>query len=95
MNISTATQLGAAIRDRRKRLGLTQQELAARVGATRRWLVEVERGHPRAELGLVLKTLAALGLRVALEPERAPASTHIPEPPDIDDIVRRSRRRLP
>ncbi|GAA1705994.1 hypothetical protein GCM10009745_62300 [Kribbella yunnanensis] len=62
MEIRSARNLGAAVRDARRRQGLTQQELARRAGVSREWLVRLEKGHARLELQLVLNTLAAVGL---------------------------------
>ena len=53
MLIRTPADLGAVIRDHRKRLGLGQAELAEKIGVSRQWVVGIERGHSRAELGLV------------------------------------------
>jgi HTH-type transcriptional regulator/antitoxin HipB len=63
--IRTPRDLGALIRDRRRTLGLDQRTLADQVGVSRQWIIEVERGKPRAEVGLVLRTLEALGVRLA------------------------------
>jgi y4mF family transcriptional regulator len=63
MLIRTPTELGAIIRDKRKRLGLDQSTLANRIGVSRQWVIEIEHGHPRAELGLVLRALDALDIR--------------------------------
>ncbi|MGE5282710.1 MAG: helix-turn-helix domain-containing protein [Chloroflexota bacterium] len=60
--IQTPDQLGQAVRDRRKSLQLTQEELAAVASVTPRLLGEVERGKPTAQLDGVLRILAALGL---------------------------------
>lgn len=60
--IQTPDQLGRAVRDRRKALQLTQEELAAVASVTPRLLGEVERGKPTAQLDGVLRILAALGL---------------------------------
>ena len=62
MFIRTPADLGAAIRDRRKSLGLSQSELAKRVGVGRQWLVAVEHGKPGAELALVLRVLDAINM---------------------------------
>jgi y4mF family transcriptional regulator len=64
MRIRTPTDLGAVLRDRRKELKLDQATLAQRIGVSRQWLVGVERGRARAELGLVLRALDAVGLSV-------------------------------
>ncbi|GEP59010.1 helix-turn-helix transcriptional regulator [Reyranella soli] len=64
MLIRTPADLGAVIRDRRRQLKLDQAAFAKRIGVSRQWVIEFERGHPRAELGLVLRALGALNIRV-------------------------------
>ncbi|GLR91632.1 helix-turn-helix domain-containing protein [Bradyrhizobium iriomotense] len=64
MLIRTSADLGVVIRDRRKRLKLEQSTLAKRIGVSRQWLIDVEHGHPRAELALVLRALDALGIHL-------------------------------
>jgi HTH-type transcriptional regulator / antitoxin HipB len=93
MRVRTPADLGAVIRDRRKHLKLDQAGLARRIGVSRPWVIEVERGHPRAELGLVLRTLDALGVR--LDAITAGAD-HADKPPpgavDIDAIVAKATK---
>jgi HTH-type transcriptional regulator/antitoxin HipB len=72
MRLRTAKDIGALIRDQRKRQKLDQAQLAEKVGVNRRWVLEVERGKPRAEIGLILKTFNALGLALTIEGETAP-----------------------
>jgi HTH-type transcriptional regulator/antitoxin HipB len=67
MRLRTPLDIGQAIRDKRRRLGLDQDDLAKRVGVSRKWLIDVERGKPGAPIGLLLRTLDALGLRVSLD----------------------------
>ena len=62
MQIRTDKDLGLVIRARRKELGLDQSALASRVGVSRQWVVEVEKGKSRAEVALVLRTMGVLGL---------------------------------
>jgi HTH-type transcriptional regulator/antitoxin HipB len=73
MKVRTPIDIGAAIRDRRRGLKLGQDELAARVGVSRKWIIDIEKGKPRAEIGLVLRTLDALGLRLSLDDEGSSA----------------------
>lgn len=61
MRVRTAADLGAFIRERRIKLGMGQSDLAEKAGTSRKWTVEVEQGKPRAEIGLVLRTLKTLG----------------------------------
>lgn len=58
----TPKDLGETIRRERKRLGLRQDELAAVSGVGLRFLVELERGKPTAEVGRALRVFDALGL---------------------------------
>ena len=67
MRIRTATDLGAFIRERRTRLGMDQIALAKKAGTSRKWLVEVERGKPGAEIGLILRTLKSLEISIDVE----------------------------
>lgn len=94
MPIRTPADLGAAIRDRRRQLHLDQLVLARRVGVSRQWIVEVEKGKPRAGIGLVLRTLDSLGIELALSADRPPVARGAVGPGvDIDAIVTAARRR--
>ena len=64
----TPAEIGAVIRDTRKAQGLRQPELAAAAGVGLRFLVELERGKPTAQLGKVLAILAALGCDLSITP---------------------------
>lgn len=90
MLIRTPADLGAIIRERRKQLKLDQAKLAKRIGVSRQWLVGVERGHPRAALGLVLRALDTLGIRLTSGTER-PEQKGATDP-DIDAIVAAARK---
>lgn len=67
MQIRTATELGALVRDRRQAAAWSQAALASRAGVSRRWLAALEGGKASSELGLVLRTLDALGLAISIE----------------------------
>ena len=68
-SIKTPAAVGAIIRARRHDRGLSQQALAHRAGVSRKFLMDLEAGHERAELGKTLAILAALGLSLtATEP---------------------------
>src|SRR5271157_154663 len=91
MRIRTPADLGALIRDRRIKLGLDQRSLAEKVGVSRQWIVEVEKGKPRAEIGLLLRTIDALGIQLMTE-EDAPGKKRQTAPAvDIDSIVAAAR----
>ena len=88
MQIRTPLDLGLAIRDRRRKLKLNQTELARKAGVGRQWVVAIEHGKSRAELGLVLRTLAALDLPLTIDPDhrQLPSSDDM-DAVDIDAIV--------
>ena len=64
MRALTVRDLGAVVREARRRRGTTQAELAQAIGVSRDWVVRLERGHPRLEAQLVLDALAAAGVAV-------------------------------
>jgi HTH-type transcriptional regulator / antitoxin HipB len=64
MVIRTSHDLGALIRDRRTKMGLDQLSVAKRAGTSRKWLVEMEKGKPRAAIGLILRTLRVLDINL-------------------------------
>ncbi|MBS9533658.1 helix-turn-helix transcriptional regulator [Mycobacterium sp. M1] len=61
-------RLGRALREERRRQGLTQTDLAGRAQVSRGWLIRLEGGHATAELDSVFRVIAALGLTVTLSP---------------------------
>jgi HTH-type transcriptional regulator/antitoxin HipB len=103
MRLRTPRELGAAIKDRRIQLRLGQGALAEKVGVSRQWVVAVEGGKPRADMGLVLRTLEALGLRLDVVASDAAATTPatpnagLPPiaAPDLDAIIDAARRERP
>lgn len=89
--MATLQGVRAAVLGRRHELGLSQAELARRVGVSRKWLSEFERGKASAELGLVLRVLDGLGLTLTIgrsevgdEPEQAAV--------DLDSLLEEYRR---
>lgn len=87
MIMRTPQDFGALIRSARKEQGLDQAALATRMGVSRLWVNEVERGKPRAQLGLVLRALSVLGIALRVD---APAPPEV-NTPDIDAVVARVR----
>ena len=82
MFIRTPQDIGALLRETRKKAGLGQAELARRIGVSRQWVVEVERGKPRAEMGLILRALNTLGS--PLQAGQTTTYSHVADTPDID-----------
>lgn len=71
----TPQELGAEIRARRKRLLLTQEDVADLAGVNRRLVSEVERGAASVTLRNLIAICAAVGLDLvsrARYPERMP-----------------------
>ena len=67
MHIRTPLELGAFMRDLRTKRGIDQGTLARQVGVSRQWIVAIEKGRPRAPIGLVLRTLNTLGVSLNVE----------------------------
>jgi HTH-type transcriptional regulator/antitoxin HipB len=91
ITLRSAEQLGAAIQLKRKTKGLSQAALAELLGTERKWVMRLEAGNPKAELGLVLKALDALGLRASLGDRDRPASGGA-APSRLDEVFRRLQR---
>lgn len=84
MKIRTAADLGAFIRERRVKLGMDQSDLAEKAGTSRKWIVEVEQGKPRAEIGLVLRTLKTLGVFLDIAVDRSQKASTVKKPRNVD-----------
>jgi len=93
MRIRTARELGAVLRDQRRRLALSQIEVSRKAGVSRKWIVEMERGKARAELTLVLRVLEAVGLVLNVERGIPPGHKHRGANVDINAIVAAARKR--
>lgn len=57
--------VGRVLRERRKAQGFTQQSLADTIGASRKFIVDLEAGKDGASFGLALKVMQALNLDIA------------------------------
>jgi len=65
-----AASLGRSISDARKEAGMTQQQLAERLGVTRGTIVRLEHGEPVSTV-VAMKAIRAVGRDVALVPRFA------------------------
>ena len=93
MQVRSIRDLGAAVRGRRRDLGMTQAELALQAGVSRKWVYEFEAGKPTAELRLILRVLDALELVLELGDDdgtRPPAAS---TPADLDKLIEEHRAR--
>ena len=66
--VSDPAALGITVRETRRALGLTQPKLALSAGVGVRFLVEIEKGKPTAQIGKIMRVLAALGIELQLSP---------------------------
>jgi HTH-type transcriptional regulator/antitoxin HipB len=85
-------QLGRALRLKRQEKGLSQDALAARIGVGRKWVMHLEAGNPKAELGLVLKALEILQLQATVSEEVAPATGKVSRSGRLDEVFARLQR---
>ena len=92
--LRSAEQLGATIRLKRKEKGLSQSGLAELLGVERKWVLDLEAGNPKAELGLVLKALNALSLRTFLsdDDQSPPSKERHASTSRLDEVFRRLQR---
>ena len=57
--------LGSLIRERRRALGLRQNDLAMMANVGIRFIVDIENGKETCQVGRVIKLMAALDIRLA------------------------------
>jgi y4mF family transcriptional regulator len=61
-------EIGQMIRESRKRLGVTQKDLALTSGTGLRFVIDLEKGKETCQIGKVLTVLHTLGIGIALTP---------------------------
>jgi transcriptional regulator with XRE-family HTH domain len=66
--VYNAQSLGAAVRHFRQEAGLTQAELAQRVGVHRSYLSDLERGQVTEQVERLVKVLQSVGARITVAP---------------------------
>ena len=99
--IKTAQDIGLIVRSRRHELGWDQQRLAREMGVTRQWVIQLEKGKPRASLELALRALRVLGLDVVVDTrsQTKPGFGFAEKPADLavdlDQIIAKARSRSP
>ncbi len=65
--------IGKLIRDTRKRLGVTQRDLALTSGTGLRFVIDLEKGKETCQIGKALTILNTLGIKVTLTPPPVPS----------------------
>jgi len=86
-SLKSPVDLGNVIRQRRKSLNWDQARLASESGVSRQWVVDIEKGKPRAELQLVLRVMNVLGLRLSADEPGTDRNRRMHHAPDIDAVV--------
>jgi y4mF family transcriptional regulator len=66
MKILDAQSLGQAIRQQRRRLKVTQRDLAMTSGTGLRFIIDLEKGKPTCQLGKAIEIVKALGLKLEI-----------------------------
>lgn len=66
-NLSDSQSIGRLVRETRKKLGVTQRNLALTSGTGLRFIIELEQGKPTCQLEKVLTVLRTLGLKLTIE----------------------------
>lgn len=84
---NSVESVGQAVREARREQGLTQGELASKAEVGRRFIVDLEAGHLRAELGKVLTVLETLGIHVVALPSVRPSQRL--DDIDLDEVMKR------
>lgn len=64
--ISSPEELGAFIRTFRKKEGITQEELTDLIFASKKFLIDLERGKETAQIGKIFTVLEGLGITMHL-----------------------------
>jgi transcriptional regulator with XRE-family HTH domain len=90
MEVQSVRELAAVIRGLRRDKGWSQATLASEAGVGREWIIHLEKARPTVELGLVMGTLKALGVRLNIEPQ-APVDSVI----DLNQILGESHNSKP
>lgn len=86
MRISSPGDVGRLVRAERLRRRMSQQDLAIAAAVSRRWLIDLEAGKPRAEIGLVLAVMNALGLALHVDSAATPSLEDVTVPSATVDL---------
>ena len=84
--IHSSRTLGTLIRGRRLDRGLSQSDLADLVGVSRKWIGDIERGKPTAEIGLIIRLLDSLDLDFQATSRSSSDQQELEAPPEIPRV---------
>ncbi len=68
---------GEMLRKRRKELGITQKELAERIGRERTYINRIEKGETDLQLSSFIRIATALGIILRLDVNSTPTSSFV------------------
>jgi HTH-type transcriptional regulator/antitoxin HipB len=68
----TPKELGKIVRETRKKLGVTQKDLALTSGTGLRFVIDLEKGKETCQIGKALTILQTLGIKLVLTPPATP-----------------------
>lgn len=85
-------ELGYIVRELRVSRRITQADLAARAGVSRKWIIDLESGKRTSDLTLVLRALNAMGLELEVTDRAKRKRSHSI---DIDAIVDDAKKARP
>ena len=79
--ITSSADIGAAIRNTRKALGVTQEDLALTAATGLRFIIDLEKGKETCRIGKALVVMATLGIEIEIT---SPALARSPSGPPPD-----------
>ncbi|MCH6256992.1 helix-turn-helix domain-containing protein [Puniceicoccaceae bacterium K14] len=86
IRISSSKDFGKVLARARKSQGLSQREVATRLGVTQKWISSIEQGKSRAWIDKVLELAHFLGIQI----HATDATKKIPittDEPSVDDLL--------
>ena len=77
MIVMDIAEYARLIKDERQRQGISQTDMAQRLGVSRRWLIEFEHARvPNPEFSTILSALTELGLSLDVRKTSQPAELY-------------------
>lgn len=88
-------ELTTLVESHRRRMGLTQADLAARVGVSRQWINSLEAAESNPSFSNLVAVLQVLGLQLEVGPAEPPDTRPTAPRPDLSALVERHRNATP
>ena len=85
--ISSSKDLGIVLSRARKVRGLSQREVAARLGVTQKWISAIEQGKSRAWIDKVLELSYFLGVQLYATETNDSTTNLATDEPSIDELL--------